>query len=331
MPVERRGPGAGGAATERYPLATRLNSFRTSGVDVEAAIRRVAAVAGLTALELNYPQHVDALGRERLAPLLDELGLPLTGLNLRFEGEAFANGAFTSPDVRTRERAIHVAQGAVDVARAHGAEHVVLWMADDGFDYPFQVDYARAWAVEIEGFRRVTGHDPTIRVSVEYKPTEPRRYALIRSMGEALLAVNDVDLPNFGVTLDVCHGLMTGEAPAAAASLALARGRLFGVHLNDGYGRSDDGLMVGSVHPWQTLELLAELGDGGYAGSLYFDTFPVREDPAAECAANIATVHHYLDMLDTLDRSALRKARANHDAVTIRLLLAGLVHPERVG
>ena len=44
--------------------------------------------------------------------------------------------------------------------------------------------------------------------------------------------------------------------------------------LNDGYGKWDNGLMVGAVHPIQTVELLVELERSGYDGALYFDTFP---------------------------------------------------------
>ena len=221
---------------------------------------------------------------------LAESGLTLTALSLRFEGPDFADGAFTSPRAETRERAIRLAQDAVELAARLAVPHVDLWMAYDGFDYPFQVDYDRLWADEVDGFRRVAAHDPAIRISVEYKPLEPRRTALIRGMGEALLAVRDVGLPNFGVQIDFCHSLMAREQPAMAAALALREGRLFGVHLNDGYGQADDGLLVGSVHPWQTLELLATLRRHDYRGTIYFDTFPVREDPAAESAANVARV-----------------------------------------
>jgi len=45
-------------------------------------------------------------------------------------------------------------------------------------------------------------------------------------------------------------------------------------HLNDGYGKRDDGLIAGSVHPIQTIELLVALKHIGYNGILYFDTFP---------------------------------------------------------
>jgi hypothetical protein len=41
--------------------------------------------------------------------------------------------------------------------------------------------------------------------------------------------------------------------------LAARHSRILGVHLNDGYGKRDDGLMAGSVHPVQTVELFVEL------------------------------------------------------------------------
>ena len=32
---------------------------------------------------------------------------------------------------------------------------MTLWLGQDGFDYAFQADYARLWAMEIEGIREV--------------------------------------------------------------------------------------------------------------------------------------------------------------------------------
>ena len=310
---------------DRYRFATRLNSFRDRGVDRDATapdlLRTVARVPGMTAVELNYPQHVQGTTESTLIEVLSETGLALTALSLRFEGPDFADGAFTSPRAETKARAIRLAQDAVEVAARLGVPHVNLWMAHDGFDYPFQVDYDRLWTDEVDGFRRVAAHDPAIRISVEYKPLEPRRTALVRSMGEALLAVHDVGLPNFGVQIDFCHSLMAREQPALAASLALREGRLFGVHLNDGYGQADDGLLVGSVHPWQTLELLATLRRYDYRGTIYFDTFPVREDPAAESAANVARVRTLEAILDRLDAGRLAELQTRHDALGLQELL----------
>ena len=52
--------------------------------------------------------------------------------------------------------------------------------------------------------------------------------------------------------------------PMYPASLIARKSRLLGVHLNDSYGKRDDGLVAGSVHPIQTLELLHVLEGLGY-------------------------------------------------------------------
>ena len=313
----------GNSDAEKLPwrIASRLNSFRGSGIGVADAIRQMALIDGVSALELNYPQHLLELREGELDRLLDETGLLLTALNLRLEGRVFAQGAFTSPDSQVRAEAVNVACSAVELAERHGANHVVLWMADDGWDYPFQAEYAALWERKIECFRTVADQNSDIRVSVEYKPREPRAFSLIRSMGDALLAVQDVNRPNFGVTIDICHSYMAGEHPPAAAAAALRRGKLFGVHLNDGYGTADDGLMIGSVHQRDTLEFLYVLRAAGYSGTVYFDTFPVREEPAAELAANIAALEHFWGQLNRLDEAALQSAGSAHDGIAVSHLM----------
>lgn len=312
-------------------FATRLNSFRSrngSTLSAEQAVRAVAEVPGISAVELNYPQHFTGDGNRSVLAAAGEVGLAVTALNLRWDGPDFVHGAFTHPKSENRRRAIRQACEAVDMAAQNNIGHVILWMGPDGYDYPFQANYRAMWDMEIDGFRQVAAHNKELRVSVEYKPNDPRRTSLIRSMSDSLLAVHDVGLVNFGVTLDFCHALMVGEQPAAAASLALRSGKLFGVHLNDGHGPADDGLMVGSVHPWQTLELLAELRHGGFAGTFYFDTFPDRVDPARECAANVRTVQRMLRLLERLPLEELRQAQAAQDAVAATRLMQELLFNE---
>jgi xylose isomerase len=307
-----------------YRFATRLNSFRTppSGrTSVSDALRAVAAVPGISAIELNYPQHVVAEDEATILALAADSGLSVTALNLRFDAADFAAGAFTHPLETHRTRAIDLCRSAVDLAASNGIDHVILWMGPDGFDYPFQVDYGQLWMREIDGFQLVADHNPKIRISVEYKPSDPRRTSLVRSMADSLLAVRDVDRANFGVTIDFCHALMAGEQPAASAALALRGGNLFGVHLNDGYGPSDDGLMVGSVHLWHTLELLWELRRYQFEGTIYFDTFPERIDPAAECAANIKQVMRLEKLLDRLEPAEIRELQDRQDALQVTRLL----------
>lgn len=308
-----------------YRFATRLNSFRPPGVSMADALAAAAAVPGLDAVELNYPQHIAADDADDLLAIAAQAGLRVTALNMRYDDRAFARGAFTNPDSSMREAAVALTEAAVDLAARAGVPHVIVWPGPDGYDVPFQVDYGRLWSWLVDGLRRVADRQPDVRLSIEYKPSEPRRISLPRSMGETLLALADIDRPNAGVTLDFCHSLMAGEQPAAAAAMALQRGQLFGVHLNDGYGPADDGLMVGSVHLVQTLELLAQLRRYNFAGTLYFDTFPHAIDPAAECAANIAAVTKMEHILDAIDFKTLARLQQGHDAVAVTELVRAAV------
>ena len=91
------------------------------------------------------------------------------------------------------------------------------------------------------------------------------------------------------------------------------------------YGPADDGLMVGSVHLWQTLELLLELRSGAFTGTIYFDTFPDRLDPAAECAANLRSMQRMEQLLDRIPVSELGRIRNNQDALAATQLIQNLV------
>ncbi len=68
--------------------------------------------------------------------------------------------------------------------------------------------------------------------------------------------------------------------------------------------------MVGSVHTVQTIELLRQLRRDGFAGAIYFDTFPdvATLDPVAECAANVDTIEAMFDVLDRLPEAELDAA-----------------------
>lgn len=308
-------------------LATRLNSFRLKGgskISSAEALKAVAAVKGIGAVELNYPQHFTGESAD-LLKLAGDLGLAVTALNVRYDGPDFVHGAFTHPVKANRDKAIAISMETAEVAAKHGIDHVILWMGPDGYDYVFQADYAALWQMEIDAFQKVADVSPNTRVSVEYKPADPRRYALVRNMGEALVAVSDVGRKNFGVTLDYCHLLMASENPAFAASLALAKDKLFGVHINDGYGAADDGLMVGTVTLWHTVELLWVLKQGGFKGTIYFDTFPDRLDPAAECASNVAMMQRLWALVDRVPVVEVHKAQAAQDAVTANRLFQDAV------
>jgi len=171
---------------------------------------------------------------------------------------------------------------------------------------------------EVSGIAEVAAHDPGCLISIEYKPNEPRSYAVLPDAATTLLAIAEVGLPNLGVTIDFAHALYADEQPAFAASLIQSRSRLLGLHLNDGYAKRDDGLMVGAVHEQATLELLRAVHRGGFDGAIYFDTFPDASglDPVAECAANIRTVRRMLDAVAKMEGdNRLSQAQGRQDPV----------------
>src|SRR5439155_17411318 len=250
-------------------FATRLNSSASaphlqwpdlSGrPSMMQMAERAATVRGLTDLDLNFPDHVSGQPAA-IARRIGDLGLSVNGLAMRYyTNPAFKRGAFTNPDEAVRREAIDLTKRGIDAARAMGADLMTIWLGQDGFDYNFQLDYAQAWDWEVAGIRAVAEHDPTCRVSIEYKPDEPRAHSLLRDAATTLLAIAEAGAPNLGVTIDFAHALYAGEQPAFAAHLIHRRSRLLGVHLNDGYAKRDDGLMVGALHLRETLELQGEI------------------------------------------------------------------------
>lgn len=271
-------------------LATRINSYFRSG---DRNLDRVFAQfeeVGLTHVDLNYPEHVGAMPAEQMKQLLDAHGLKLNGTALRFRGD-FINGELGNADPVVADKALQLCREACDYCRATGGDTVTIWLGFDGFDYSFQIDYTRVWNQLVGAYRAVCDYAPDLKISIEYKPFEERSYAFIDSMGITGMMLAEVDRPNLGVTLDYCHMLMKHENPAMACDIFGGRGKLFGVHLNDGYGVMDDGLMIGTASPMKTLEFIYYLKKHGYNNAIYFDTFPTIEDAEEECAQNIAMIH----------------------------------------
>lgn len=309
----------------RPRYAARLNAFKRKGDTVAEMLAAAGRVGGLSAADLNYPDHFAAHDPATLSGLLADQGLALNGLAMRYyTEEGFKLGAFTHPDPATRRAAIDLTRRGIDACAAMGGTQMTLWMGQDGFDYSFQADYARMWDDTISALAEVADHNPQIDVAVEYKPNEPRAHALMPDMATTLLALAEVGRPNTGVTLDFAHMLYAGEMPAKAAMLAARQSRILGLHLNDGYGKRDDGLIAGSVHPVQTVELLVALHRIGYSGIIYFDTFPDHSglDPAQEARANIRLTDRLVDLAARLAGDpALAAAQARQDAATATTLL----------
>jgi xylose isomerase len=280
-------------------------------------VKRQAAITGLTCVDFNYPQHFHTWSNQEAKAALDAAGLVAGAVCLRYPSK-FARGAMNHPDAAYRREAIQITKEAAETAMDLGCHEVVVWSAYDGYDYPFQTDYDAKWEQLVEAFQECCDAYPTILFSLEYKPTdENTRFFTVPSTGAALLLANQVDRTNFGLTLDVGHMLMSGENPGQSIAMVGRAGKLFGIQLNDGYTRlaAEDGLMFGSVHPSMALEIVYQLRRIGFAGHLYFDTFPQRTDPVREAAYNIRRVKAYWKATGAIDADTLRQVAWDHDAI----------------
>ena len=131
------------------------------------------------------------------------------------------------------------------------------------------------------------------------------------------------------MTIDFAHILYSNEQPALVAALIDKHSQILGLHLNDGYGKRDDGLMVGSVHQLATIELLYHITKSKYQGPIYFDTFPdtTNMDPIKECELNISTVKQQLKLVDKLIKNnELSTAIKNQDSIASNRIFNNILY-----
>src|SRR5260370_13150172 len=236
--------------------ATRLNSFTARPErcwetpkfkpNTLELIERASRVRELSAIDLNFPDHFAGSKPEEVISFARDRGLAVNGIAMRYYSDPeFKLGAFTHPDSSVRQAAIDLTKKAIDVLEQTGGDLLTIWLGQDGWEYPFHVDYEAIWEAEIEAIREVADHNPRIKISIEYKPSEPRAFSLLSNLALTLLAIKKVDRPNVGVTLDFAHVLYAGEAPAFTAAMIQRESQLLGTHLNDGYDRPDNVLLFG--------------------------------------------------------------------------------------
>ncbi len=302
--------------------AGRFNSFIFKGQDVFDAIEIYKQIDGITHLEFNYPEHIAGYDLEELKKAIAPLSV--NGFAVRWRKE-WLNGDFTNPDKDLRARAIQMAKDASDTCRQLGGRVITLWFENDGFDYPFQMDYEESWNLLVEGIREVADYAPDMKISIEYKPYEERDFAMVDSTGMTLYLISEVNRDNVGCTLDYCHMLMKHDNPAYGLALAASKGKLFGLHMNDGYGWKDSGLIFGSLSFAQSAEFIYFLERYGYDGVVFFDTFPIREDGKAECQANIDAFELIKSKVDREGIEKIDKVVSEHDGISAQRLILDML------
>lgn len=301
-------------------LATRINSFLPIYDNELKKVLGAFGDLGLDYVDLNYPEHAEGVSPSDMKKVLEVNNLKLNGVALRFRSE-FINGELGNADPKVAKNALDLCKAAADYCREAGGKVVTIWLGFDGFDYSFQINYKKVWNQLRDAFTEIADYAPDLQISIEYKPFQPRAYAFIDSIGVAGMMLNDINRENVGVTLDYCHMLMKHENPAFGADIFGSMGKLYGVHLNDGYGLNDDGLMIGSATPFKTLEFLYYVKKHKFDGVIYFDTFPIIEHASKECEQNMKMIKLLDKMIDNLGLDYIQSIIDKNDAVEANQLM----------
>lgn len=309
----------------KFSYAGRFNSFVFKNSTVYDAIDSYRKMKGITHLEFNYPEHFTDYDIEEIKRRKGDL--KVNGLAVRWRGQEFKYGDLTNPSPASHAKAMQMCRAAVDVCRALNGNIVTLWLENDGFDYALQIDYEKKWDLLVKSLREIcdyaegSGEKKEIKISIEYKPYEERNFAMIDSTGMTLHLIDDVARRNIGCTLDFCHMLMKHDMPAYGLALAAKKNCLYGLHMNDGYGWQDSGMIFGSINPVLCLEFVYYLRKYNYQGVVFFDTFPIRENPVEETQANIDAFEKLNHVIDEIGMDRIAEVISKEDGVQVSKLV----------
>lgn len=309
-----------------WALGGAADRFLPSGYSDRAArlkdvVQIAGSVDGLDGVEIISSQ-LDGIDLNDFKSWLGENNLTLTSILANtFGNRKYKLGSITHTDSKIRLEALDVCKKSVDLAGKLDCPMVNLWLGSDGFDYCFQIDYEKHWNMLRESVAEIASYNPDVKICLEYKLKEPRKYMSIGDVGKALyLSMQCGD--NVGVVIDFGHALMSKEKPGESVTLLCLNNKLFNVHMNDAYGDWDDDLVAVSVHLQETIEFLYYLEKFKYDGWIGLDIFPFRMEGrrAAElCVKNLIGAEK---ILDRIDKKKLEEAMQTLDAGNSQMIIS---------
>lgn len=308
-------------STNLIPFGSGGDKFVPSGyrsaLSTKERVLQASKIPGLDGVELHFPGMFEEMDPVATKAFLENVGLDCSIVTPQMANEpAWRMGTLSNPDPTLRGEAIARVKAAMDASVELGASRINLWLGQDGFDYPFQVDYGALWGNLRESVAECAKHNPKVKICVEPKSKEPRCRSLLGTVPRVLLLVGDVAMANVGVLLDTGHALYALENLAEQAVDLIDRNKLFHLHFNDNYGDWDWDMVVGSVHFYEFLELLFWLNLKGYDGWYSLDQYPKREDPAKALAMSIRVIENMETVLEDVDERLILDAVAQCEPLT---------------
>lgn len=290
---------------------------------VTEVIRLAAGVQGLAGIELVHPAQVTPDNLEEVRTCLKETGLQAASIAASISSKPqFRGGSLTSDDPAARREAINTIMTAMDLAYELDTQRINVWLGRDGFDAPFQMDYDLAWSRIVAAFQEICSHRPGIKIAIEYKIKEPRKWLLVSTAAKTALLAQEVGCMNIGALLDTGHALWVYENLAEVITMLARQKRLFHIHFNDNTRLWDDDMVIGSIHFLEIIEMLYWLDRVGYAGWLSFDPHANLEDPTRCVEESLRYVRGMIKVLENMGKEAIEEAIATRQVTETMALVA---------
>ncbi len=236
----------------------------------------------------------------------------------------FGRGSIASPIKESRELGYKKVMEAIDLAEILNSDMVNLWFGQDGYDYPFQIDYIWGWQQVINTISDAADYaaEKNIKIALEYKPREPRTHIFTASAAKMLFAAERAGKDNVGILIDTGHGYTAGENISESVAICqLAGDKLFYVHVNDNYKVWDDDMMVGSIHPFEMIEFMYWLEKVNYGGPIVLDMFPFREDAYDASKESVDFIKRVRQLLSEIDEEEIKALlKEQNGTKSIRML-----------
>ncbi len=267
----------------------------------ETMVQMASTIKGCSGLEVVYPQQVTDPVKAKA--ILDNYGMGVAALNVNLKGEPkWLFGSISSPDAATRKEAATYIKNGLDIAAGMGCDKLTVSFLNDGSDYPFELDFIRAFHDAVECIREAGMHRNDVRLSLEYKLSEPRVHGLLNNAGKMAYFCEKVGLPNVGVTLDTGHALQSLEVLSDSVAFLGTTDRLFHVHVNDNYRNWDWDMVPGTVNFWEFMEFCMYLDRVNYSEWITADVFPQRHDPVRIMEKTFEWMDYMFEITDAITK-----------------------------
>lgn len=220
---------------------------------------------------------------------MDKAGLKMKMVTCSLHGDSlFRNGGLTNPDPEIRALAAQKVMRTLRIGNFFGAEYFTYWVARDGFECQFAVDWKTPYKFIENGLNLVSRYIKENKLSIKYgtiepKPNEPRGEMYLATTGHALALISRLEDPSmWGVNPELLqHEGMTNLSASNAAAMAINAGKLPFLHIGNqkaGQFDNDSPTLTGMDGLKEMIGLVWILEKLDWKGHIEFDNHVLRTD-----------------------------------------------------